>query len=272
MEFQSARTPLLPPAIAIPAHLGTVSLLAVSPNGKLVASSGSDRSVKVWDAATGVHLHEFGGYTDYLADIQLPTIVICLPAVTTVRSVNGIWRLVQNRSCPSLTLWQRSTGVTQTHPIAGNRLRLLRYSADGQRLAGITDDGTLNLWDLTQNYYHRAWQISPQEVRSIAFDPDRVDRLIVGGDTGEIAVWDLHHQQCLARNAAHQLPVTAVGILPDRRLISCGIDAAIRLWELQDGELVQVQAIEFSKPYQGMNLTDVKGLNRSQLQRSHNWS
>jgi WD40 repeat protein len=290
-NFAALQSPHSPPEIAITAHLGTVSLLAFSPNGKLVASSGSDRMVKIWDAATGTNLHEFSGYTDYLADIQFADdrtlitrsynfplrqwdldlnrgqILDCLHdrwILGFTISPDRQWLLLGSNS-PSLTRWHRFTGETIAYPIVGNRLRLLRYSADGRRLVGITDDGTLNLWDVARDYHHCAWQISPQEIRSIVFDPDRPDRLIVGGDTGEIAVWDLQQQQWLASNTVHQLPVTALGILPDRRLISCGIDAAIRLWELGDRDLVEVQAIEFSKPYQEMRITDVKGLNPSQL-------
>ncbi len=278
-----------PQPIAIPAHIGMASLLAFSPNGNLVASSGGDRVVRVWDAATGLNLHEFSGYTDYLADIQFADdrtlltrsynsplrqwdldrhqcqILDCL----TDRWILGFTispdcqYLALGSNSPSLTLWHRFTGEMLAYPIAGNRLRLLRYGADGRQLVGITDDGTLNLWDVDRDYRHRVWQISTQEVRAIVFDVDA--RLIVGGDTGEISVWDLQQQQCIASNAAHQLPVTAVGILPDRRLISCGVDATIRIWELADRQLVQVDAIEFTKPYQGMNLTNVKGLNRSQL-------
>lgn len=166
---------------------------------------------------------------------------------------------------PILTLWHRFTGETTTYSIVGNRLRLLRYTADGRRLVGITDDGTFNLWDLDLDYHHRAWQISPQEIRSIAFHPDRADLLIVGGDTEEISIWDLQQQQCVASNAIYQLPVTALSILPDRRLVSCGIDTTIRLWELQDRNLVKVCSIDFPRPYQGMNINDVKGLNQCQL-------
>jgi WD40 repeat protein len=290
-NFDRLEPSLAPPAIVIPAHLGNIWRLAFSPNGKLVASTGGDRLVRVWDAETGANLHEFSGYTDYIADLQFAD-----DRTLLTRSYNSPlrqWDLDLDRSqildclrdrwilgftispdrqwlalgsnSPSLTLWHRSTGETIEQPIAGNRLRRFLYSADGRQLVGITDDGTLNLWDLERDYSHRAWQISPQEIRALAFVPDRSDRLIVAGDTGEISVWDLQQQQCLASNNAHQLPVAAIGILPDRRLVSCGVDATIRLWELAERNLLEVGAIEFSKPYQGMKITDVKGLNRSQL-------
>ena len=89
---------------------------------------------------------------------------------------------------------------------------------------------------------------------------DRADLLIVGGDTEEISIWNLQQQQCVASNAIYQLPVTALSFLPDRRLVSCGIDATIRRWEL-----VAVGSIDFPRPYQGMNINDVKGLNQCQL-------
>ena len=40
-------------------HSGLVRSVAVSPNGKLIASGSSDRRVKIWDTETGVLVSSF---------------------------------------------------------------------------------------------------------------------------------------------------------------------------------------------------------------------
>ena len=43
-------------------HAGTIRVLAVSPNGRYIASSGGDATVKIWDVASGQEIRTLTGY------------------------------------------------------------------------------------------------------------------------------------------------------------------------------------------------------------------
>ena len=54
------------PIRAIDAHTGWVRSLAVSPDGKWIASGGNDHRVKVWNAADGKLVHELVGHNSHV--------------------------------------------------------------------------------------------------------------------------------------------------------------------------------------------------------------
>ena len=50
-------------------HAGTVTAVAFSPNGKILASGGADQRVRLWDLTTGQHLHTFSDHTSKISTV-----------------------------------------------------------------------------------------------------------------------------------------------------------------------------------------------------------
>jgi WD40 repeat protein len=47
-------------------HTGAVFAAVFHPDGTRIASAGRDRTIRIWDAATGVELARLQGHTDYV--------------------------------------------------------------------------------------------------------------------------------------------------------------------------------------------------------------
>ncbi|AFY92066.1 NB-ARC domain-containing protein [Chamaesiphon minutus] len=278
--------------ITLQAHQKLAGGLAFSPNGKLVASTGSDRIIKVWDALTGEHLHSFEGHTDYVPQLIFAddrTIWSRGYDATTrhwdletgkqeiFTALQPQWVLVLARSLdcqwiafgtytPMLALLHRPTGQLTSYPAVGNRLRQLTFTRDGRSIIGITDDRHLNRWQLDRDCLHTSANIGDRDAMAILCHPLYSQLLICGNDDGTISVWDLDRQIWIDRFQAHQKEINSISFL-DRlnRAISCSVDGAIKVWELQDYSLVEVRSIESIKPYQLMQLGDNEGLNRAQI-------
>lgn len=66
------RDPMAPVSLGDPVwtlkgHAGTVTLVAFSPTGKILASGSADQRVRFWDLTTGEHLHTFSNHTSKIS-------------------------------------------------------------------------------------------------------------------------------------------------------------------------------------------------------------
>jgi WD40 repeat protein len=287
LEFDNIRQP-----VVIPAHQGMSGGLAFSPNGQLVASTGSDRTIKIWDAFTGAHLRTLIGHTDYIPQLlfvdDLTLLSRSYDATTRqwdlatgehelieylqpqwvlvfARSPDGDW-IAFGSETPLLTLLHRPTGKITSYPAAGNRLRQLTFTQDGRSIIGITDDRHLNRWQVDRDYQHTIAQIGDRDATAIVGHPIYPHLLISGNDNGTISLWDLDQQSWIERIHAHTKDILSIQIIAQaNRVISCGVDGSIKVWELQGYTLTAVHSIESQKPYQLMQLKDNQGLNQAQL-------
>jgi RNA polymerase sigma factor (sigma-70 family) len=118
-------------------HAERLSALALSPDGKLLATRAGDDRVRLWEAATGKELHVLSG----------------------AQESPGLWgfafapdgkTLVTGGADGMLRFWDPATG-RQQHRVVGNPhgVRCVAFSGDGKLLAVGGEDNALDLWDPT---------------------------------------------------------------------------------------------------------------------------
>jgi WD40 repeat protein len=281
-----------PIPIILQAHQGLVAGTAFSPNGQLVASTGSDRTIKIWDAITGEQLQSFTGHTDYIPQLLFADNCTLLSRsydattrqwdlatgqneIFTNLQPQWVMVLARDPDCqwiafgsdsPTLTLLHRPTGKITSYPAVGNRLRQLIFTQDGRSIIGITDDRHLNRWQVDLDYHHTVAHIGDRDATAIVAHPIYPHLLISGNDDGTISIWDLELQTWIARIQAHHKEILSIELIAQvNRVISCSVDGSIKVWELPDYTLTEVDSIESTKPYQMMQLGNNQGLNQAQV-------
>ena len=136
-----------------------IQALAFSTDGKMLATSGVDNLVKLWDVASRKKLRTLIGHTGWVTALAFST------EDSTVAS-GDIYG--------NIKLWDVSAGSEQVS-FHGHRsnVSVLAFSPDRQTLASASDDGTIKLWDAkkyqsisTLATEHAKW------VKSMAFSKD----------------------------------------------------------------------------------------------------
>jgi WD40 repeat protein len=291
---------IAPPVQVYPkGHRGMCTALAFSADGCFLASTGSDRLIRIWDVAQGTVLLSLAGHTDDINQLRfLNTHTLFSYSndgsgrrwdLTTGTSEilshpQQQWFMVVDcaptggqLALGSITALVRTidlvTSDSQEFQATGNRLRKLRYSNDGRWLVGITDDGQLNCWDLAAAWRHRCWSIGSLQVTAMVFHPGNSNQLFLATEAGSIAQWDLIEQSCLAVVNApadnslryHHQAISSLCALPHpAQLISCNVAGSIQVWNLATVGLQAVYDLDLPLPYQGMRVAQAQGLNSAQ--------
>jgi WD40 repeat protein len=151
-------------------HTGFVYSVAYSPDGKTLASGSYDKSIKLWDVATGRELATLKGNTDAVCSVAYS------PNGKTLAAGSGdlTGRLWSGDHDGMVKLSDVATG-RELATLKGNTDAVfsVAYSPDGKTLAsGSWDDTTIKLWDVETCKERATLKGHTEIVNSFAYSPD----------------------------------------------------------------------------------------------------
>lgn len=161
-----------------PANRRRIAQIAFSPDGRRLATAGYDRSVLVFDSATGDILHAY--YLEREVNQVISCVTFSPDGGRLAAACNGcIW------------IWNAAT-YQEVRRITSNAgaIYALAYAPDGQTLAvaevAFGQVGRVVLWD-AETWEPKGTLAVPQPA-TLRFSPAG-DRLVAGNFAGELTVW-----------------------------------------------------------------------------------
>ncbi|KAG0223210.1 hypothetical protein BGX31_008638 [Mortierella sp. GBA43] len=280
-------------------HAGGVGGLAYSPKGDRIASGGNDKTVRLWDVATGKcytvlegHSHQvtsvaYSPQGNLIASGSLDGTVRIWDVETNECRHTMYCRLVGFKSLAfspnghqiatgcndnSVRLWDTETGVSK-HILRGHtdQVSSVRYSPLGDLLASGSWDKTVRLWSLGTGKHFKTLRGHTARVTSISYSPQG-DQIATGSWDKTVRVWDVETASCHQTLTGHSSDVFCVAYSPKGNQIASGSsDNTVRLWDMcavaprhePSGHSNAVSSVKFSP--EGCQITSCGSDNTTRL-------
>jgi WD40 repeat protein len=212
-------------------HPDNLWSLAFSPDGTRLATTGEDRTARVWDAATGALLVTCQGHASKVLGVAFRP--------------DGA-RFVTTSSDGTVRQWDVATGREVEPPYERHtgEVAAAVYGPDGRCVASAGTDRTVRVWRATGRQDVAVLLGHTGPVVGLAFAPGgrrlaSVSRSRKFGFAGDstVRVWDMDPQATLPVLRGHTSYVYPVAFSPDGRWIASGAwDNTVRLWDAATGE------------------------------------
>lgn len=207
------------PERVLAAHKDAVYDLAFSPDGRLLATCGYDRLIKLWDVAAGKERRVLKDHSDTVYGVAFSPDGKLLASAAADRAVK-VWDVATGKRLYTLgesTDWvyavawhpggkhvaaagvDRSIRVWEVSPAEGKLVHSafahegpvtrLAYAGDGSTLYSLSEDRTVKAWDAARLVERKVYPKQPESVLTLAVRPDHKE-LALGRYDGTLTLLD----------------------------------------------------------------------------------
>ncbi|KAJ3089135.1 hypothetical protein HK102_007123 [Quaeritorhiza haematococci] len=210
-------------------HANKVYAVTFSPDSQHVVSGSGDKTVRLWDAATGSPLRVMVGHTGWVYGVTF--------------SPDGK-RIASGAGDKTIKIWDAATGAL-LRTINGHTgwVYALAISPDGHQIVSGARDQTVRTWDVTTGVPLQTMEGHSDRVYSVAFSPDG-QNIVSGGKDETVRIWNASKGTLLRILEGHTSPVQVVAFSRDgQRIVSETFESTVRTWDAGTGALLSQRMV-----------------------------
>jgi NACHT domain- and WD repeat-containing protein len=247
-------------------HTGWVTSLAISPDGKYIASGDTDGKLIVFDFETGLQLYQVDLPDATFEDLAITSDGhhIVAFSITDTGKAPSVWSLEGGRKlyvmdCPdhdesigaialtkdgnlalsgsgdySLKVWDMEQKAL-SFILTGHKdlIERIAVTPDSRYAISASYDSTLKIWDLSKRIEVSTLEGHTDLVRSVVVTPDG-SQIISGSDDTTIKMWGFESMSERHTLSGHDWHVISLALTPDgKKLVSGSGDTTVKVWDTE---------------------------------------
>jgi WD40 repeat protein/tRNA A-37 threonylcarbamoyl transferase component Bud32 len=219
-------------------HTGTVCCAVWSSDGYRIASASTDKTVRVWDAATGGKVLTYRGHKDWVLSAAWS------PDGKYIASGGAGYTGGGDRT---VQVWEATTkNLIYTFHNHTDSVSSVAWSPDGSRIASASYDNSVRVWDAYTGQNVLIYPDHTDWVKSVAWSPDG-KRIASASHDKTVRVWDASTGHNVLNPLKHTNWVQSAAWSPDGKHIVSGIgdsisnglgDHLVHIWDTTSGKVV----------------------------------
>lgn len=209
---------------SIRAQQTAVQAVAISPNGQVLATSGQDAALRLWDWPT---------LNNKIVYLENELTVLAL-------AITPDSRFLVSGSLDGIRLWNLNIRRPFYKLIGyGDPIYALAIAPNGYILASGNVNGKVRFWNLREGTIVSEFQPHSKGISGLAFTPDG-RKLVTASQDKTVKIWDLETGQLLHEmtGAVHSSGVRSMALSPDGQLVASASNDGIRIWSVASGRLL----------------------------------
>ena len=222
-------------------HMALIRGIAFTPDGRQLVSASDDKTIRVWDLASGKTVRTIRGES---APGQAGKVFAMALSPDGKWLAAGGWMKIPGEDGHHIRLYEFASGklvaLLKGHT---DVVHALAFSPDGSRLISGDGDSTAILWDtglragargtepklLHRLEGHRA------QIYAVGFSPDG-SRAVTGSFDHDLRLWSVADGKEIAHMTGHGDRVISLAVAPDGTIASGDQSGEIRLWASGSGD------------------------------------
>lgn len=207
------------------AHLGLVESIAISPDGKMIAT-GSFQEVVLWDLKQGTLVRRVGGFADRVVALAFSPDGKLLATGGGAPTEDGEVKILDVASGKVVL------DIKNPH---SDTVFGLAFSADGKMLASCGADKFVKTWEIPSGKALKSFEGHTHHVLDVSWKADGKFLASAGADN-VIKVWNFEAGEQARTLTGHTKQVSRVvfvGATPT--IATCSGDQSVRVWNSENG-------------------------------------